>query len=376
MSKTQIPLQVKQQLWFAAHGRCEFRGCNKRLYTSGVTMEECNISNYAHIIGDSPDGPRGNELSKALSKDPSNLILLCPECHKLIDSNSGEKKYTVEVLKSMKKEHEERIDFLTSICPNQKSLVVAYGPKLVQDNQLFQKDVLNNTILPERYPFDLTPIEIHMKNTVLDESMPAYWQTEQLQIETLCRDKVIKVLESGACSHISLFPLGPQPLLIKIGTILNDRYNVQVYQKHREPDTWRWLENRSSNSIIVEEPADKAKEPVLVIALSAKAIKTRVLQRFGTNASIWAITCDIPGNDMMESKYQLEQFRMAARRVMDDIKSSNPNNISLKIFMAAPASCAVELGRIRMPKADLKWIIFDYSNSQDKDIETIIIDSI
>lgn len=374
MSKTQIPSQVKQQIWFAAHGRCEFRGCNKRLYTSGVTMEKCNISNYAHIIGDSPDGPRGNELSKTLSKDPSNLILLCPECHDLIDSKSGEKKYTVEVLKSMKKEHEERIDFLTGICPNQKSLVVAYGPKLGQDNQLFQKDVLNNIILPERYPLDLNPIEIHMKNTALDESMQVYWQTEQLQIETLCRDKVIKTLESGACSHISLFPLGPQPLLIKLGTILNDRYNVQVYQKHREPDTWRWLENRSSNNIIVEEPADKTKEPMLIIALSTQAIKARVLQRFGANASIWTITCDIPGNDMMESKYQLEQFRMAARKVMDDIKNSNLENIDLKIFMAAPASCAVELGRIRMPKADSKWVIFDYSNKQEKDIETITID--
>lgn len=374
MSKTHIPSQVKQQIWFAAHGRCEFRGCNKRLYTSGVTMEKCNISNYAHIIGDSPDGPRGNELSKILSKDPSNLILLCPECHDLIDSKSGEKKYTVEVLKSMKKEHEERIDFLTGICPNQKSLVVAYGPKLGQDNQLFQKDVLNNIILPERYPLDLNPIELHMKNTALDESMQVYWQTEQLQIETLCRDKVIKTLESGACSHISLFPLGPQPLLIKLGTILNDRYNVQVYQKHREPDTWRWLENRSSNNIIVEEPADKSKEPILIIALSTQAIKARVLQRFGANASIWTITCDIPGNDMMESKYQLEQFRMAVRKVMDDIKSSNLENIDLKIFMAAPASCAVELGRIRMPKADSKWVIFDYSNKQEKDIETIAID--
>ena len=374
MSKTQIPSQVKQQIWFAAHGRCEFRGCNKRLYTSGVTMEKCNISNYAHIIGDSPDGPRGNELSKTLSKDPSNLILLCPECHDLIDSKSGEKKYTVEVLKSMKKEHEERIDFLTGICPNQKSLVVAYGPKLGQDNQLFQKDVLNNIILPERYPLDLNPIEIHMKNTALDESMQVYWQTEELQIETLCRDKVIKTLESGACSHISLFPLGPQPLLIKLGTLLTDRYNVQVYQKHREPDTWRWLENRSSNSIIVEEPADKTKEPMLIIALSTQAIKARVLRRFGANASIWTITCDIPGNDMMESKYQLEQFRMAARKVMDDIKNSNPENIDLRIFMAAPASCAVELGRIRMPKADSKWVIFDYSNKQEKDIETITID--
>lgn len=61
MSNTKIPESVKRDLWFAAHGRCEFAGCNKVLFKHGITMDECNISNYAHIIGDSPKGPRGDE---------------------------------------------------------------------------------------------------------------------------------------------------------------------------------------------------------------------------------------------------------------------------------------------------------------------------
>ena len=92
-------------------------------------MDEYNISNYAHIIGDSPKGPRGDkEKSKELAKDINNLILLCPECHKLIDSD--EDKYTVEVLRKMKREHEKRILLGTGIQPNMKSLVVTYGPKI------------------------------------------------------------------------------------------------------------------------------------------------------------------------------------------------------------------------------------------------------
>lgn len=102
MSKTNIPENVKRDLWFAAHGRCEFAGCNKVLFKHGLTMDKCNISNYAHIIGDSPKGPRGGTKSKELAKDISNLILLCPECHKLIDSD--EEKYPVEVKRIMKRE--------------------------------------------------------------------------------------------------------------------------------------------------------------------------------------------------------------------------------------------------------------------------------
>lgn len=185
---------------------------------------------------------------------------------------------------------------------------------------------------------------------------------------------MIKALETGICAHISLFPIGPQPLLVKLGTVLNDKYNVQVYQKHREPDTWIWLEPTNQNDIVVVEPKQKGKEPILVIALSANAIKERVNQRFGNNASIWTITCNEPNNDMMKSMDQLNQFMSVARKVMDDIKSNSNGYDTLRVFMSAPASCAVELGRIRMPKADLKWKLYDYKVAENADIETITIE--
>lgn len=371
MSNTSIPTNVKRDLWFAAHGRCEFAGCNKLLFRHGITMDKCNISNYAHIIGDSPKGPRGGEKSKELSKDISNLILLCPECHKLIDSD--EEKYTVEVLKKMKKDHEERILFVTEIHPDMRSLVVAYGPKIGADTPHFHKDVLFNTIFPDRYPTDASPIEIQMKNSVLNDGEPEYWMAEEHQIERMCNNKVLRAFEDGTTAHVSLFPLGPQPLLVKLGTVLNDKYQVRIFQKHRVPDTWRWLDEDVKNDIYLVKPADTSKEPVLVLALSANAIKERIAKKFGDTASIWIITCENPGNDMMKCEGQLMQFNRLARKAMDDIKMAHPKAECLKIFMAAPTSCAVELGRIRMPKADLPWVLYDYRMEKDDDVKTITI---
>ena len=76
---------------------------------------------------------------------------------------------------------------------------------------------------------------------------------------------------------------------------------------------------------------------------------------------------------MMRSEGQLMQFNRVARKTMDDIKTVHSEAECLKIFMAAPASCAVELGRIRMPKADLPWVLFDYRMEKDEDVETITI---
>lgn len=372
MSKTTIPESVKRDLWFAAHGRCEFAGCNKVLFKHGITMDECNISNYAHIIGDSPKGPRGDEKqSKELAKDINNLILLCPECHKLIDSD--EEKYTVEVLRNMKREHEKRILFVTGIQPNMKSLVVAYGPKIGTDTPHFHKDVLFNTIFPERYPADLSPIEIQMKNSVMKDGEAFFWDVELRQIEEICTNKILGPLERGELSHVSLFALGPQPLLVKLGTMLNDKYPVTVFQKHRVPDEWRWQDEEPKNDIVLVKPTNKAKEPVLVIALSANAIKERIAKRFGDTVSIWTITCESPDNDMLRSHGQLEQFNRIARKVMDLIKTTCPDADCIKIFMAAPAACAIELGRIRMPKADLPWVLHDYRADENKDIEVITI---
>ena len=372
MSKTPIPVNVRRDLWFAAHGRCEFAGCNKRLDVHGITMEKCNISNYAHIIGDSKNGPRGNEKSKELAKNPSNLMLLCPECHKLID-HEGVKKYTVDILRAMKKEHEDRIWRVTDIQPEKKSLVVAYGPKIGKDVPYFQKKVLHNAIFPDSYPEDTDPVEIQMKNSVMHDGEPEYWLAEERQIEQVCLDKVLNKFEKGTTAHVSLFPLGPQPLLVKLGTVLNDKYKVRIYQKHRLPDTWRWLDEDVKNDIRLEEPSDKSKEPVLVLALSANAIKERIARRYGDTASIWTITCNEPNNDMMRSEGQLQQFNRIARMTMDAIKTAHPEADRLKIYMEAPASCAVELGRIRMPKADLPWELYDYRMEKNEDVKTITI---
>ena len=69
MSATYIPVKVRRNLWFSAHGRCEL--CNKPLYRDGLTMQDVNLSEYAHIIADSENGPRGDRiLSRQLAQDP------------------------------------------------------------------------------------------------------------------------------------------------------------------------------------------------------------------------------------------------------------------------------------------------------------------
>src|SRR4051794_29477546 len=90
-----IKPEVERELWERAAARCEFSGCNKLLYKSGVTQEPMNLAEKAHIYSFSKGGPRGwgpFRLNRSGINDITNLMLVCHDCHKLIDEDKkGEK---------------------------------------------------------------------------------------------------------------------------------------------------------------------------------------------------------------------------------------------------------------------------------------------
>ncbi|CAI2295473.1 HNH endonuclease [Vibrio parahaemolyticus] len=61
----------------------------------------------AHIVG--VNGPRANEPLSCDLNDYDNLIWLCRNHHKIIDAPVNEEKYSVDLLKQMKAEHERCI---------------------------------------------------------------------------------------------------------------------------------------------------------------------------------------------------------------------------------------------------------------------------
>jgi hypothetical protein len=100
------------------------------VYRDDVTLAEMNRSYIAHIIADSPGGPRGDkELSPKLAKEFSNLMLLCDTHHRLIDREdvSG---HPVELLQGFKRDHEERIEHVTGLDSKRKTYVVTYAANI------------------------------------------------------------------------------------------------------------------------------------------------------------------------------------------------------------------------------------------------------
>lgn len=359
MSRTRIPEKEKLSLWIKAAGRCEYEGCNEPLWQDSLTLSQMNTAYIAHIIADSPNGPRGHEtLSKELAADISNLMLMCDKHHRLID-REGIDDHPVETLREMKRKHEERIEMVTSIADDMKSFVLLYGANIGEHASPLTWKSTTTAMLPYKYPIESPAIELSLGNSSFYDDQKMYWTLESEQLKNQFKDKVKRKLELSDSKHLSVFALAPQPLLILLGTLISDIYPTDVYQLHREPKTWKWQDGPKDYDFDVIEPTGIHKNVALNLSLSATIDNSRITKVLGEDTSIWTITIPSPNNDFLKGKNQLRNIRVLIRKLFNRIKSVHGEEKSIHIFPAMPVSAAVELGRVWMPKADLPLYLYD-----------------
>jgi hypothetical protein len=369
-----VKRDVERELWTRAAGRCEFQGCNRLLYRSPITNERVNISEKAHIYAFSKSGPRGRgpfSKNAAGLNEAANLMLVCHDCHRKIDTNPD--RYPVELLLRWKAEHEKRIEIVTGINPTKKSHVILYGANIGDETSNLHAASANAALFPDWYPAEEEPTQLSMKWEGKD-SDTSYWKTEAGNLKSNFERQVRPLLDRANAGHFSIFALAPIPLLTLLGALFTDKIQTEIYQLHREPPTWKWLKGPRDFRFRVKPPRDNSKkQAVLVISLSASISPDRVTSVVGEGVSIWELTIAKPHNDFLRSRAQLSLFRRAVRALIVDIGNAHGKTQELFIFPAMPVACAIELGRARMPKADMPWTIFDQNNKRGGFVRALTI---
>lgn len=371
MSKTNIPERIKIRLWGKAGGRCEYEGCNERLWLDELTKAEFNTAYIAHIVADSPDGPRGDsDFSEKLKENISNLMLMCDKHHRLIDRDDVDG-HSVDRLQQMKAAHESRIDLVTDISPDKQSHILLYGANIgTQGAPLSYREAANG-MLPNHWPASMQPIELSLKNSSFEDSSDFYWKVEERHLKDMVA-QIRQRIKSGEISHLSIFSLAPQPLLILLGSLLSDIPAAEVYQRKKEPSSWTWEDQPSTWEYVIERPENTlSKTPALVFALSATVVDERITSILGTNAEIWKVTIPKPHNDFVRSRVQTYEFRRSIRRLLNEIKAKHGEHSTIHVFPAMPVSLAVDFGRIHNLKSDLPLIVYDENKSKGGFVKVI-----
>ena len=97
-----------KRLYALSGNQCAFPGCSVRFLNY---YDDTNISNICHIEDANASTHKADRYNPNMSdkerSDYSNLILLCPNHH---NETNDPNKYSVEILKEMKRKHEENVE--------------------------------------------------------------------------------------------------------------------------------------------------------------------------------------------------------------------------------------------------------------------------
>lgn len=139
-SRKSVPINTARQLWGQCGGFCQNPSCNKQLFRD-IDDQVVSIANVAHVIGHGSSGPRSDhELSELIDKDGlGNLIMLCLECHKVVDEL--EKAFTVEQIQAWKLKHASKIRalFVIPAITNERQLLSEVNDLLEENSTLFRE---------------------------------------------------------------------------------------------------------------------------------------------------------------------------------------------------------------------------------------------
>ncbi len=359
MSVSNISDANKFMLWAISAGRCAYKGCNISLHQDILTKKMYNKAYIAHIVADVPGGPRGDVTrSPLLADDISNLMLLCDSHHRLIDKVDVAG-HPESVLLEMKKNHEDRIQRVTAIDPNRQSHIVCYKANVGVHTPAISYEAVREFLLPGYYPAQSHAIDLSLSNSPQRDKDASFWATELENLESQFNEQLRPKFRKGEINHLSVFAFAPMPLLIRLGTLINDIQHAEIHQPVRNPKTWKLNDDAKDTQYKIIEPTEPFPIVALNISLSATINNDRITSVLGSDCSVYTITIDSPFNDFLKSKKQLQDFSMEMRKLLNYIKSKYNAQTPLHVFPAMPIATAIELGRVWMPKADMPLYIYD-----------------
>ena len=374
ITRKNVPLHTKLKLFGRSAGRCEFSPCNKPVWRNDLTLTEGNFGEVVHIIAASEDGPRGNEKSADLQIEFDNLMLVCRRCHKEIDDN--EDKYPAELLSQWKKNHEERIEIQTRYPEDiHKSTVLLFSVNIGERATPINPEAYRNAMFP-KFPADEKEIGI-ARDDFNGHSDMEYWQAFAGDIRQKIKWSFDEGIDGKKIKHLSVFAIGPMPLLMYLGKCIGDTVPADLYQRHRNiADTnhiWSWpKEEQNTETRYVVNPLHvnkNSRNVGIVLSLSGKIDSNRYKGLVSENFSIYEITIEEPEEPsvyFLKSRKQLEGFSREYRKLLNEIQSTHGDSCKISIIPAVPAPIAVECGRVLLPKSDPEIFAYEYDKSQDR----------
>lgn len=369
---------IKEELTYLAGWRCQFTGCGRDLKSHVATGTRGRFSYFAHIVAASEDGPRGHHvLSKLWASEPTNFMLLCDECHRLIDKVNPAK-YTVEMLQHMREDSIAEVKRLLDSLQHKPAEVIAIVGNIAGQPAQFSMDEAHEALWGQ----GLRSTEMKVSRYFYpggqhhDVHSSGYWTSlfQQMKQDMPLLQTLLDGTRSGAARpRLAVFPLHSTSVLLLAGRVLGDNDGTHLFQPHRNKvgagTRWAWPKGEMPAAALdkfkLEElhpHAEGQEEAVLVVALTSDIVASRMPAACARGDELLLPALRITGptfdKDCMQHPQDLQLVALAVdaamRKLQDDWKVRR-----VHLFVSAPTTAGLLVGQKMQARHHADFICYE-----------------
>jgi len=380
----EISEKTAQKVWADAGARCMFEGCAHDLSEIALWTKAARVGYLAHIVASDPEGPRGSQTdSHRLANVPDNIMLMCDEHHRLIDSFAPQF-YTAEILNEMRQSHRDIVrNYLNSLAfPRIKAVTLhanlANVPTYFHDSELIEAIVATRRAME--------PGVVHYvrrRSQRDDRHLPEFWYQYLREHEHHIRELVTGFNSSSGLSteNLAIFPLHHIPTLVLAGRVMGEAQAIQVFQYDKVRKTWAWdpkANPPSSGTFNISPlPAVRADEVLITLELSAILDEDSLSPEFRSAVDSgeipWIrVTTSKTGADCIGCPEDLEQFSQAARKAI--VHAQDVMRVAkVHLIAISPASTVFRFGQMLQAGHHPEYVVYDRAGRDFKFVPALSI---
>ena len=353
---TELRLQV------AAAGLCQFPACRKSILAHESTQAPLNIGEKAHIVAFSANGPRGDADDRPSEINGiDNLMLLCPDCHMLVDSDVD--RFPVSELRRFKSEHESDVRVLQSLMRSNTlaTTIIRFTAPIGGKPAEIPTEHLHRAIFPNR-PRS-SPLDISLSDSTPLPESDMYEHGKRL-ITQRVRQIYGAQTHDNLIQHLSLFGLAPIPLLVHFGFEIGRDLPAAVYNRQHDTDDWRWKTDHPGVkfSLSIVQRLAKPSSIAILVSFSGNVHASQLPAPINSEGMIYAITPDdeLPSKNLARVEQTVANFRQVYEQFLATVRAEHPSARHLHLFAAVPPAVAITIGQRLIAKVDPTLVLYDW----------------